>query len=111
MPLGKTWRQVLEDPETDLTSAPIAVDVESWNSCAVGERSMLLGLTSDDDLDSLIAGSKAWKALLDSESSLDVYVCYRSSPGMAFFYAVKRGDRRQALAILDVVEAFTPGVA
>lgn len=114
MPLGRTWRQVLEDPSVSL--ADVAPFAGGWDTCAVGERVMLLGLVEDMDanffpdrlVDRKAAESAEWKAYLEQDGEL---VVYDYSPGLEFLRMVEAGDRKRALQVLAAVETVQPGVA
>lgn len=114
MPLGRTWRDVLEDPSVALDD--VVAYAGQWDTCAVGERVLLLGLVEDDErgfhpdrlVDRKAAESKEWKAYLERDGEL---VVYDYSPGLEFLRMVERHDRKRALEVLAAIETVQPGVA
>lgn len=102
MPLGGTWRQVLEDPTTDLGSDAIRQAAESWHSCAIGEREAMLNMPHLGDFDDMVERSPAWRALMASEHGQRI--AYPLNPGVSFLQAINKGERDLALLILDAIE-------
>lgn len=87
MPLGKTWREVLEDKSIDLKEVRGAAN--DWDYCAVGERAEALGYEY---------GPYALFSEVDGLRSL----------GYDFADAVDSGERTVALRLLDLIESRTP---